>query len=193
MTEIADKKTLIWEIWYDVLFDPAAAMRSVAAAPRKGPALFSLITGLLPPWALYFAVGGTGSDLAGALLPLWLVLAIGFWFAAAALLHLAAVLAGGRGDASVLLCALGYVLLPQFFLIPAAAFAWGLPPGARMAGFIAGPALLLCWSLRLSLLALRYGYGLTAAKAALVLLVPIFLPAGIFLLAVAALGFGIFL
>jgi hypothetical protein len=162
----------IWETWYDVLFNPAAAMQTVAREQRKTRALLSLITGILPLWAAYFALNGRISELSGAIMGLHILAEAVIWVCGTALLHMISALIGGRGEATGLLCTLGYVVLPQIFLIPVITIAQCLPAGFSVVTIVAGLAALALWSLSLKVLAIRSCYGFTTAKSLLVLLTP---------------------
>ena len=163
----------IWETWYDVLFNPADAMKTVAAEQRKTRALLSLIIGIMPLWAAYFAISGQITELSGAIMGLHILGEAIIWVCGTALLHMASALLGGRGEVTGLLCTLGYVVLPQLFLIPIIAIAQCLPAGFSVFTIAAGLAVLALWSFSLKVLAIRSCYGFTAAKSLLVLLSPL--------------------
>lgn len=172
MAELLKEADSIWENWYDVLFNPADAMQTVAAEQRKTRALLSLLIGIMPLWAAYFAINGQISELSGAIMGLHILGEAVIWVCGTALLHVVSALIGGRGEVTGLLCTLGYVALPQLFLIPIIMIAQCLPAGFSVFTIAAGIAVLTLWSFSLKVLAIRSCYGFTTAKSLLVLLTP---------------------
>jgi hypothetical protein len=127
---------------------------------------------MIPLWAAYLAISEQSNELTGVMLGFHVLGEAAIWVCASALLHMTAVLLGGRGEATGLLCTFGYVGLPQLFLIPIVAIIQCLPVGLRSFVIAAGLAVLAFWSFSLKVLALKGCYGFSATKAVLVLLIP---------------------
>lgn len=173
MTECDANRGSIWETWYDVLFQPAAGFRIIAARQQFSRALVSAVAACLPLWALYFVQSGRISEYAGLLIGLQLLGEAALWLVSAAIWHLTAGLAGGRGEVNGLFCALGYAGLPYFFFIPLVAAAQLLPAGARVFALAVGSVMLILWTISLKVRALQACYGFSDAKALLVFFTPV--------------------
>lgn len=175
MAEHQTKRASLCETWYDVLFQPLAAMQNVSNQRCISHALATMILSVCSLWLAYLAAGKDITDYFGLAIGLHFAVEIVIWLFGSALLHLIASFLGGRGEAVGLFCSLGYVSLPQFFIIPAAALALCLPPSGRAAVFAVSLALLVCWTAVLKVFAIRGCYGFSTTKAILVLLSPILL------------------
>lgn len=165
----------IWEDWYDILFRPSAAIKRISVQQHKLRAVVTLIITLLPLWAVFFALAQSISELSGVLFAMHIVLELVIWFCGSAVFHLAASLAGGRGESVGLLCALGYVGLPQLYFIPIAAVAQFQSTALRTVLLVGTITVLTAWTAWLKVVALRECYELSAAKSVLVFLTPLFL------------------
>lgn len=133
---------------------------------------------------------GTTSALSGLfdggmkwfLFMLQIVLTIFAWAMSASLLHLCAELLGGTGSAKQLLKANGFIYFIHILVIPLYLIAYFLPSGGEAFTVIAGLTVVI-WSAVLEVLALREVYGLSGAKAVLVLFLPLFLVLGVCIVA----------
>lgn len=92
-------------------------------------------------------------------------------FIGAGILHLIALLLGGKGNYQGLFCGLSLANLPSLFSAPLAFLSrlMGLP-GEIL--YSLGSLALSAWIMVLSLLALRYNYGFSTGKAALTFFLP---------------------
>lgn len=175
------------EILYDVLFQPVAAMRQIAARRLVGQALAAfLISVLIPAGAAYFALKAAGAEaFAGVIILIHTLGRLVTWIVGAAVLQLIAELAGGQGSAAGLFAALGFAHLPWIFIVPVSVVAMLLPAGPAAMVFGGGAVVIFFWSIALWTAALRGANALGTAKALLVLLAPL-LALGAAAVAVAA-------
>ena len=164
----------IWEDWYGILFTPSDAIKRIAVEQCKLRAAFTLIITLLPLWAVFFALR-QANELSGVLFSLHIAVELLIWFCGSAVFHLAASLAGGRGESVGLFCALGYTGLPQLYFIPIAAIAQFQPAAFRIILLAAAIIMLTAWTAWLKVLALKECYDFSTAKSVLVFLTPLFL------------------
>ncbi|BBB91213.1 MAG TPA: Yip1 family protein [Methylomusa anaerophila] len=163
------------ETVYDVLFEPRQAMQAIAEQRLTGQALAMFaISMLVPVWTVYTGVTGMADSPATvAMFGVHLFASLVFWVLSAAVLSFIAELYGGQGTVLGLFAALGFSHLPRIAIIPAWVFVAIMPPVTRpvLMGII-GLAV-VTWTLALNVAALRGAYGLSGAKAVLVLLTPI--------------------
>lgn len=163
-----------FETLYDVLFQPRTAMRQIAADKQLGQALaVVLLSVIIPVWAVYFGLKTAGMQHAfGVFVILQLVGSVAAWIMGAALWHLIAEMAGGKGTAVGLLAALGFAHLPRIFIVPLWVVAALMPAGGRPLVMGMTGLIIAGWVLYLDVAALKEAHELSTAKALLVLLAP---------------------
>jgi hypothetical protein len=166
---------------YDVIFHPRRAMRDITERRLVGQALFLFfISMMMPPWALRGAVEGAfPMPAAGAAVVLEFVVCLAGWFFAAAVFSIVAEMFGGRGSALSLFAALGFCWLPRIAVMPFWAGASFLPEEQRAiaTGFLG--IIVAVWILFLSVEAIRASHEMSFLRAAMTMLFPVFLLAGI--------------
>ena len=161
------------EILYDVVFSPAKAMRDIAEGKKIRQAVFVFCLSLfLPAFAFHEFVSMNKA----ASVPVSLLLPVlgGFllWFACSAVLALTAELLGGKGTATGLFTALGFIHIPKLFAIPLWLFSYGFP-SIRPLFLGLGCFSLFIWTIYLEIAAIKGAYQVSAAKALLILLLPL--------------------
>lgn len=177
------------ETLYDVMFQPRAAMRAIAADRRIGQALaVFLLASVLPLLPACFSLRSAGM---GAIVNLIIVAQVfgGLvkWVAAAAVWQLISELFGGRGTAVGLLASLGFAHLPLIFITPFLVLSAYVPSIATPVMLIVGLVVFL-WVVTLDVIAIQEVEGLSGAQAFLVLIIP---PVLILLVVLAVLAAGI--
>ncbi|HWR43686.1 Yip1 family protein [Sporomusa sp.] len=163
------------ETIYDVLFKPKEAMQYIAEKKltRQAVAMFT-IGMLVPVWALYAGIKGTaGVPALGIFFILHIIGSFVFWILSAAILAFIAELAGGRGTPVGLFSALGFSHLPRVVVMPLWVIVSLLPAGVQGVFFGIIGVFVVIWTLSLHIIALRGAYGLSGAKAVLVLMAPL--------------------
>lgn len=165
----------VFEILYDVLFQPQIAMRTIAEQkniPQTLSVFFLSI--IIPIWAMYFGMQAAGmSTMIYFFIAVKIVGSMVMWFVGTAIWHLIAEFYGGKGSALGLFSALGFSYFPQIFIVPLWVFAALLPVSMRTIVMTLAALVIVCWSLFLSITAMREVYQITAAKAVLVMLTPL--------------------
>lgn len=175
------------EILYDVLFQPASAMRQVVnkELTRQGVLVF-LLSVLLPSLALWLGLRDSAMGMAaGALSVVHIGGSLLLWFTGTAILHLIAEFYGGQGRAKGLFAALGFAQLPRILIIPLWVVAALLPEALRPFVMGLSAAVVLLWILALHVSALQAAYSFGKAKAVLVLATPLLAFALFFMLLAA--------
>ncbi|MDD4600283.1 hypothetical protein SDC9_22939 [bioreactor metagenome] len=165
---------VLFETLYDVLFQPRAAMRQIAAEKKVGQALIVvLLSSIIPIWAVYFGLKTAGMHHAfGIIGILQIVGSLAVWVMGAALWHIIAELLNGKGTAVGLLSALGFAHLPRVFIVPLWVIAALLPAGAQALFMGITGVAIAGWVLYLDLAALQETYEISAVKAVLVIMAP---------------------
>lgn len=165
----------IFEILYDVLFQPKTAMQTIADTKNISQAVAVFFLSLfIPLWALYFGLQEAG-------MPAMIQLAAGFriagsllmWFMGTAVWHLIAEFFGGRGTGLGLFSTLGFAHFPQVFIVPLWGFAALLPAGLKPVIMAVAALAIFCWSFFLTITAIKAVYQFSAAKATLVIVMPL--------------------
>lgn len=160
------------DLIYDVLFNPAAAMRSAAASPRLGFAGAAVFISLGVPGVILWLLSSGDGTLAAAILLAalaggWLV-----WVAAAAVFYFTAGLLGGKGQAAGMLAALALAFLPLAAAAPVwTALAISRIPAKWLLGLLSGAAVGV-WVLALLVVAVREAAGITTIRAVAAVLFP---------------------
>ncbi|MCX7780299.1 MAG: YIP1 family protein [Negativicutes bacterium] len=163
------------ETLYDVLFSPRTAMKAIAVDRKLAQAFAAFFLSVtIPLWAMYFGLKAAGLQAAAYVIAmLQFAGSICAWFAGAAIFGLTAELFGGRGSAAGLFAAMGFAHLPRIFAIPLLLAAALVPAGVRPL-IMAGTAIIIMgWTIYLDILAIKGAYGVSGAKALLVVLFPI--------------------
>jgi hypothetical protein len=159
---------------YDVIFTPATAMRQIASRKPVGQAFcVFFLSVFIPAVLLYYTLKTAG--FVKFLMPLILLQTVGgflLWFGSTALLHLISEFFGGRGSAISFFAARGFSHIPRVFIVPLWVFAMLLPSTASSAMFALAWLMIAIWTLVLDIVAIKETYGLSGAKAVLILLTP---------------------
>jgi hypothetical protein len=128
---------------------------------------------LIPLWALYFGLQEAGMS---AMIPFFMgfkiVSGILMWFMGVAVWHLIAEFFGGRGTGIGLFVTLGFAHFPQVFIVPLWVFAALLPISMKTVVMAVAALAILCWSLFLTVTAMKEVYQLSTVKAVLVIVTP---------------------
>lgn len=153
---------------YGILFQPAETLRAICQERPLKQALFVIITAaVFMTWTGYFAV-----------LPniIFVIAAVGvtltIWFVGSAITHLVAELIGGKGQATGLLAANGYVQVLRIFSVPLIVLASLVPASFKVGILLLGSTGLFSWEVVLTVIALRENYGFSTKRACLTLVVP---------------------
>lgn len=180
----------LFEILYDVLFQPKAAMLSIADERKiEQAALVFVLSLLIPLWALYFGLQEAGMPamiqwaagvrIVGSLL---------MWFMSTAVWHLIAEFFGGRGTGLRLFTTLGFAYFPQVFIVPLWGFAALVPVEFKTAVMAIAALLIFGWSLFLTVTAIKAVYQFSTAKATLVMIMPLLVMALVGVIAFVFIG-----
>lgn len=165
----------VFEVLYDVLFQPQIAMRTIAEQKNIPQALsVFFLSIIIPIWAMYFGMQAAGmSTMIYLFIAVKIVGSMVMWFVGTAIWHLIAEFYGGKGTALGLFSALGFSYFPQIFIVPLWVFAALLPVSLKTIVMTLAALVIVCWSLFLTITAMREVYHITAAKAVLVMLTPL--------------------
>lgn len=173
----------LWDILYDVVFQPRVAMRNIAAQKNIGQALLVTLASLLIPiWAFYFEIRDTSmATMMYMMIGVKIVGSIFMWVIGAAVWNLIAELFGGKGSAAGLFAALGFAHIPRMFIIPLWALIAVLPASGKTGLMTLAVLIILCWSLSLDVVAIKEVHQLSTAKTVIVMIMPMLI-VGAFLL-----------
>jgi hypothetical protein len=165
----------VFEVLYDVLFQPKVAMQIIADKKNISQAVVVFLLSLfIPLWALYFGLQEAGiSTMIHFFMGFKIVSGILMWFMGAAVWHLIAEFFGGRGTGKGLFVTLGFAHFPQVFIVPLWAFAALLPVSLKTIVMAVAALAILCWSLFLTVTAMKEVYQFSTAKAVLVIVTPL--------------------
>lgn len=153
---------------YGILFQPVVTLRDISREGILGQAVLVLITvTLFTTWTGYFTLW-SNSIFASVSLMSTLV----FWFMGSAMLHLVAELFGGKGQATGLLAANGFIQIPRIFMVPLFVLASFIPEPMRVGLILLGGSGIVLWEVTLSVIALRENYGFSTGRAFLTLIAP---------------------
>jgi len=166
--------TNIMETLYDVIFEPAKAMKDIAGGKKVKQAFIAFfVSTILPVWAL--SKGLATANMIDFTMVISIMHVFGsllIWFAGAAVFGLTAELFGGQGTVAGLFSAMGFIHIPKLFAIPLWALSILLPPGVRPFWQVAGIVMIAIWTLYLEIAAIKGTYRISGSKAVLVLLFP---------------------
>lgn len=165
----------LFDILYDILFQPITGMKNIGARKNLGQAFaVFLLSILVPIWALYFGLKATDlSTMIQVMIALKILGSIVMWVMGAALWHLVAEFFGGQGSAIGLFAALGFAHLPRIFIVPIWALITVMPPSSKTLLMTIGVLAVLVWSLSLDVVAIKEVHQLSTPKAVLVLITPL--------------------
>ena len=165
----------LFEVLYDVLFQPRIAMQTIAAKRNVGQAIaVFLLSILIPIWAMYFGLQTTGmGNMIQFVIGFKVLGSIIMWFMGAAVWHLIAEFFGGKGTALGLFSTLGFAHFPHLLIVPLWVFAALMPANVKTTIMVVSVFGILLWSCFLMIVGLKEVYQFSTAKAVLVLVTPI--------------------
>jgi hypothetical protein len=164
----------LWDILYDVLFQPRIAMRNIAEQKNIGQAaIVALVSILMPIWAVSFELKKSEmTTMIQAMIGVKVIGSLLVWIIGAAIWNLIAECFGGKGTGVGLFSALGFAHIPRVFMIPL----WGLiavmPASSKNVLMTLSVLIILCWSFALDVVAIKEVHQLSTAKAVLVMVTP---------------------
>lgn len=165
----------LFEILYDILFQPAIGMKIIAEQKNVGQAVvvFTLSV-MMPIGALCFGLMTTGMSTMVNMMIIFKILgSLVIWIIGAAIWHLVAEFFGGKGTAVGLLAALGFAHAPRIFIVPLWALIAVMPPSNKTLLMTMSVLVVMLWSLFLDLVAIKEIHQLSMSKAVLVLVTPL--------------------
>ena len=165
----------LFEVLYDVLFQPQIAMRTIADNKNIPQALVVFFVSIIIPiWAMYFGLQAAGmSMMIHLFIGVKIVGSMMMWFMGTAVWHLLAEFYGGKGTALGLFSTLGFAYFPQILIVPFWVVAALLPVSMKTIMMTLSALIILGWCLFLSITAMKEVYQFSAAKAVLVMLTPL--------------------
>jgi len=165
----------IFDVLYDVLFQPQMAMRSIADQKNIPQVLVVFFLSIIIPiWAMYFGLQAAGmSTMIHLFIGIKIFGSMVMWFMGTAVWHLLAEFYGGRGTAIGLFSTLGFTYFPQILIVPLWVFAAILPVSLKTLVMTVAALVILGWSLFLSITAMKEVYQFSTAKAVLVMITPL--------------------
>ncbi len=165
----------IFEVLYDVLFQPKIAMQIIADKKNVSQAVVVFFLSLLIPlWALYFGLQEAGmSAMIHFFIGFKMVSGMFMWFIGTAVWHLIAEFLGGRGTGLGLFVTLGFAHFPQVFIVPLWVFATLLPVSLKSIVMAVAALVILGWSFFLIITAMKEVYQFSTVKAVLVIATPL--------------------
>lgn len=163
------------EILYDILFQPAIGMKTIAERKNVGQAVVVfLLSILIPIWALYFGLKTTGmSAMIHVMIVLKIFGSIVMWIVGSAIWHLIAEFFGGQGTAVGLFTALGFAHAPRMFIVPLWALIAVMPASSKTMLMAISVLAVMLWSLSLDVVAIKEVHQLPTSKAVLVIITPL--------------------
>jgi hypothetical protein len=172
----------IWDALYQVLGSPSEGLRKVTKEQPLGWAvLFGVLVSLvfalnllpdLPQLVQAIFRLEQGRVGIGLVMPAWVAIFLAILFVSSGILHVAAVLLGGRGSYLGLFCGLSFAILPVMFFPPLALLRALLGfPGSIL--YLFGSAALFIWILVLVTLALRHNYSFSLGRAVATYFIPL--------------------
>jgi len=180
----------LFEMLYDVLFQPAIAMKNIAQQKNVGQALvvFSLSV-FIPILALYFGLKTNGmSSMVNVMIVFKILGSIVLWIIGAAIWHLIAEFFGGQGTAVGLFTALGFAHAPRIFIVLLWALIAVMPASSKPLLMTISVLVIMLWSLSLDVVAIKEVHQLSASKAVLVLITPMLVVAILGVIGVTFIG-----
>jgi len=165
----------LFEMLYDILFQPTIGMKKIAEQKNVGQALVVfLLSMLIPIWALYFGIQTTEmSTMIHMMIVLKILGSMLMWIVGAGIWHLIAEFFGGRGTAVGLFAALGFAHAPRIFIVPLWALIAVMPASSKTLLMTIAVLTIMLWSLSLDIVAIKEVHQLSTSKAVLVIVTPI--------------------
>lgn len=162
------------ETLYDIIFEPAKAMREIAGNKKIKQAFIAFFLGtLLPMWAMYSGLKTVNMQgFASVILSTHVFGGLVMWFVAAAVIGLTTELFGGQGSAAGLFAAMGFIHIPKLFAIPLLAISVLLPVAMRPFWLATGVIIIAFWTLYLEVTAIKGAYNVSGSKAVLMMVFP---------------------
>ena len=161
----------LFEMLYDILFQPTIGMKNIAEQKNVGQALVVfLLSMLIPIWALYFGLQATEmSAMIYVMIVLKILGSMLMWIMGASIWHLIAEFLGGRGTAVGLFTALGFAHVPRIFIVPLWALVAVMPASTKTLLMTIAVLVIMLWSLSLDIVAIKEVHQLSTSKAVLVI------------------------
>lgn len=180
----------LFEILYDVLFQPHIAMKNIAERKNVGQAFTVFLLGvLLPIGALYFGFKATEmSAMLNVVIGLKVFGSMVMWIMGTAIWHFIAEFYGGKGTAMGLFAALGFAHISRIFIVPLWALIALMPASSKGIFMTVAVLVIIFWSLSLDVVAIKEVHQLSTAKAVLVLVTPILVMVLLCAIGFAAIG-----
>ena len=165
----------MWDILYDILFQPRVAMATLAKGKQIGQAFaVVLVSIVVPMWALSFGFQDTSmTTMIHVMMGIKIIASMVMWVVGTAIWHFIAEFIGGKGLVSGLFAALGFSHICRMFIIPLWALISVLPASSKSVLMDFALMTILFWSLFLDLMAIKEVYQLSTAKAVLVMIMPL--------------------
>jgi hypothetical protein len=167
----------LWDILYDLLFQPRLGMATIAQQKNAGQAILVVLTSILVPlWALSFGMKDTGmTTMIHIVMGIHMLGSLVVWVLASAIWHLVAEFLGGKGRAVGLFAALGFAQVPRLFIVPLWALITVMPPSSKTVLMALAVLVILGWSLFLDVIAIKEVHQLSTSKAVIVIIMPMLL------------------
>ena len=164
----------IWDILYDLVFEPRNAMRAIAEQKNAGQAVvIALISIVIPILAVSFGLKDKSlAAVVPVMIGIKIVASLLVWMMGAALWSLIAEFFGGKGTAIGLFAGLGFAHLPRIFIVPLWALSALMPESSQTLLMVISVLLILFWSVNLDVIAIKEIHQLSTAKAILVMMMP---------------------
>ena len=164
----------IWDILYDLVFEPRNAMRAIAEQKNAGQAVvIALISIVIPILAVSFGLKDKSlAAVVPVMIGIKIVASLLVWMIGAALWSLIAEFFGGKGTAIGLFAGLGFAHLPRIFIVPLWALSALMPESSQTLLMVISVLLILFWSVNLDVIAIKEIHQLSTAKAILVMMMP---------------------
>ena len=164
----------IWDILYDLVFEPRNAMRAIAEQKNAGQAvIIALISIVIPILAVSFGLKDKSlAAVVPVMIGIKIVASLLVWMMGAALWSLIAEFFGGKGTAIGLFAGLGFAHLPRIFIVPLWALSALMPESSQTLLMVISVLLILFWSVNLDVIAIKEIHQLSTAKAILVMMMP---------------------
>jgi hypothetical protein len=165
----------LFEVLYDVLFQPRIAMQSIAAKRNISQAItVFLLSILIPIGAMYFGLKSAGmATMIQLIIGCKVFGSIIMWVMGTAVWHLIAEFFGGKGTALGLFSTLGFAHFPHVLIVPLWVIAALMPESVKTILMVVSVLGILFWSCFLMIMGIKEVYQFSIAKAALVIVTPI--------------------
>jgi hypothetical protein len=165
----------LFEVLYDVLFQPRIAMQTIVVKRNIGQAIVVfLLSILIPIWAMYFGLQSAGmANMIQLIIGCKVLGSIAMWIMATAVWHLIAEFFGGKGTALGLFSTLGFAHFPHVLIVPLWVFAALMPASVKTIIMVVSVLGILFWSCFLTIMGIKEVYQFSTAKAVLVIVTPV--------------------